>query len=161
MEKKIKCPKRNLERFLLSLNDINFKELGKEPSIEEAEGLARFLCSYGNGEETTEAYIKEAYRRLLRRKIKERRDAEELSIYGQTCEEILKNLKEHVRECHNCSKKYVEFITEGAVMLFQGSKKIISGDYPKELIDSAREEVRVGLYELLKQEDKRFLGLLE
>lgn len=162
MDKEIKCPGKNLERFLLLLGEINFKDLGKEPSVKDARMLARLMNDTKEGEEISKEKIREVYKRTIRIKIEDRRGAEKLSYYGHTRKEISDNLKEHICRCHNCSKRYLNFIVEGAVLYLKGSKEIISDDNcPPEVLLCAQEELNKGLPAIIKQEDERYLGLLK
>jgi hypothetical protein len=162
MEKEIKCPKDNLERLLLLLDYIDFKSLDEEPAVEDAKTMAKVMNPTEEGEDIPKEYVNQAYRRFLRQKTEDRRGAEELAIYGKSREEIARNLGKHVRDCSYCPKKYSDFIMEGAVMHLKCSEDIVSEshNYPQEFVDLAKEEVSMGLDELVKQEDERFLGLL-
>ncbi len=162
MNKEIKCPKKNLERFLLLLNEINFEALGQEPSIEDAIILATLTNQDEKEEEIPKEDINKAYRRAIRRKIKQRRGAEELSYYGRTQKEISENLRKHANKCYNCFERYIQFILKEAIMNLKESEEIISdnANYPQEILECARKEINQGLPALLRQEDERYLGLL-
>ena len=164
MDKEIKCPKEDLERFLLLLGETNFKELDKEPSIEDARMLAGLMSDAKEGEEIPKEKIREEYKRIIRIKIKEQRGAEELSAYGQTQEEISGNLRKHVKGCYDCSKKYSDFVMERTIMRFRWSEKVLADNsdiYPPEVLECAQEEINLGLPALLKEEDESLLGLLK
>jgi len=84
------------------------------------------------------------------------RDMAELSRYGETREEIIKNLREHLNECKSCRERYQRFLVERVRVLKRAVKKLAEKEdsFRKFILSKSDEE-------LVRENDERILDFFK
>ena len=132
----------DLDRILSCLPDEIFSHLNDEPSIKDAEEVAKFNESEGYTEEDVKEYSKI----ILSSYNDTQRFAKKLHEYGKNREEIIFNLKKHIKDCGKCMKKYFNYIVDGAQAIQNSNKR---ADLPFEDINVKVKEFDKDLLKLL------------
>ncbi len=140
----IKCP-RNLEILLSAIPIAVFKSLSTEPNSELIEEMVRE--KYG---EVSKEELREEYNFFVTSHSEDLRILNELHKYGETREEIVDNLREHVRGCPDCSISYFNFLI-----------KIINDYLNLPQLAMLGKKYEKNPIDFLKSQDREYLGLLD
>lgn len=145
-----KCPGEKLESLVLVLHPMVFETLSDEPERDILEKITR--KSYPN---ISDEELDIRYREFLKHYGKNQRIASELFKYGNTREEILDNLRNHVAGCLNCSAEYIDMLKIYVI----SDINLKNSKYPV-IAALGRKYEKEGFFRLLKERDKEYLDLL-
>ena len=153
MIKETFCPGKNLETLLEFTEQDEFECLMMEPSLKETAEILKKDEPY-----ITEEEILQVYKHDLRVQVENRRATEQLFEYGNSREEILNGLKEHVNHCKTCFSRYMNYLIRDTNRHFKNAEGI---NLEEENQNYTRWIDKAGLFGILKLLDEDYLKLLD
>lgn len=167
MAKESYCPGENLINLVTGV--LDFENLDKEPwefkksnFVIGDKTLDEFMALSGMD-------MDEVNKRRVRDYTKREKILSDLLKYGDTKEKILEGLREHVKICLDCSKKYLDYLISYAYCVISlkdiekeyGHADFLTKGAVKESIEKAKESFKKGIFYILEEGDSKYLNLLD
>jgi len=99
-----------LEFFITNLNPLVYNDISNEPNLEEIRASSRAINHLKCDRE-----IEMDYQERLAYYKRKQPDLKKLRKYGETREEVVRRVGEHVMKCDRCEKEYSRILREKAV----------------------------------------------